>query len=161
MSRRRLEARGGQLVLRLMEQELGILRSLVADVDAALDGPTDDDVVARLFPAVVQDDAVADDELRSLFAGDMLLERHEAMAEVGELLSTASPARRGWHEVVLDPAAAALLLGVLNDMRLAIAARIGEDVVLAPDDVRDAEVLAALDILDWLGGLQSALLQEL
>ena len=162
MSRRRLEGDGARLALRLHDGEREVLRQLVHDVDLALDGPTDDAVVARLFPPVVEDDAAADTELRSLFASELLLTRHEALATVAALLDGAARDGRQWWLVDLGgDGTPALLLGVLNDLRLAIAARTGTDVISDPRFEDDDAVAAAAGTLEWLAGLQLLLLETM
>ena len=124
----------------------------------------DDPVVQRLFPRAVEDDDEADDELRALLGSELLLERSEAVAAFTQLLATAAEVRRGIVEVLLVDDGPDLVLGVLNDVRLALGARVGFDVVAARDEgpLPDEPVVAAtLDTMDWLAMHQSVLLDHL
>lgn len=133
-----------ELLLRLLDQ-----------LDAAIDGPTDDPVVQRLFPRAIEDDADADDELRMLLAGELLLERHEAIRTCRAVLQRAR--RRPGTSTVrirLVDDEPSLLLQVLNDVRLALGARVGATAVelrqlVEEDDLEAQRALEAMDVLAW------------
>jgi hypothetical protein len=147
-------------VWRLASQEVELLRELTLQVDAALDGPTDDPVVARLFPRAAEDDS-ADEELRALLSGELLFVRHERHAAFLALLERAERGRRGTWSVLLVDTEPELVLAVLNDIRLALGARIGLDVVEDRTGDLPEGVAAALDTMDWLAAHQSLLLEQL
>lgn len=153
--------RDGGLAWLLGDAELALLVRLVGQLDEVLDGPTDDPVVERLFPQAVEGDEEADTELRALLAGDLLLSRHEACAAVQQALARAQPARRGAQRVVLREDEPELVLQVLNDVRLALGARIGTEVVAERELAEDEGTLAALASMDLLAWFQEQLLEHL
>ena len=152
---------GDALVWTLAREELALLVRLVSQLDEAVDGPLDDPVVQRLFPSAVEDDEDADEELRMLLAGELLLARHEGYAALLDLLARAEQGRLGRHAVRLVDDEPALVLGVLNDVRLALGARVGFDVVQDREGVQDEGVLAALATMDLLAWFQEQLLERL
>lgn len=153
--------RDGSLAWLLGDAELSLVVRLVSQLDEVIDGPTDDPVVERLFPPAIEGDDDADAELRALLAGDLLLSRHEACAAVQLALQRAEPARRGAHRVVLVDDEPALVLQVLNDVRLALGARVGMDVVADRDLAQDEATLAALASMDLLAWFQEQLIEHL
>lgn len=157
----RFRPEGDVLVWTLTREELALLVRLVTQLDEAVDGPLDDPVVQRLFPAAVEGDDQADAELRMLLAGELLLERHEGYAALVALLRRAEQGRLGRHTVRLEQDEPAMVLGVLNDVRLALGARVGFDVVESRDDVRDEGVASALATMDLLAWFQEMLLERL
>lgn len=143
------------LVWRLPVPLHALLLRLLDDLDAAIDGPTDDPVVQRLFPRAVEDEDDADAEFRMLLAGELLLERHEAIRACRALLE-AGRRRPGGPTVRLRLAGEepTMLLQVLNDVRLALGARVGAEAVelrqlVAGDDVEAHRALEAMDLLAW------------
>ncbi|MDX1620532.1 MAG: DUF2017 family protein [Nitriliruptorales bacterium] len=117
----------------------------------------DDPVIARLFPPTVTGDDDADDELRRLIRDDLLQSKLDGLDALMEVLERGTE-HRGRIRVQLEPDEAMLMLGVLNDLRLAIGARVGiEDIdrdTLTEDDPRTRSVA----IMDHLGWLQEQLL---
>jgi hypothetical protein len=131
-----------------------LLLTLLGDLDAAIDGPTDDPVVERLFPRAVEDSDEADAELRMLLAGDLLLQRHEAIRACRELLEGGRH-QRGRVRVVLTEHEPGMMLQILNDVRLALGARVGTTAVelrqlVDEDDVEAQRALETMDLLAWL-----------
>ena len=120
-------------------------------------GTSPDPVIARLFPPTVTDDPDADDELRRLIRDDLLQSKLDGLDALVEILDRGKE-HRGRIRVELAPDDAMLMLGVLNDLRLAIGARVGiEDIdreSLTDDDPRTRSVA----IMDHLGWLQEQLL---
>lgn len=153
--------RDGGLAWLLGDAELSLVVRLVGQLDEVIDGPTDDPVVERLFPPAIEGDDDADAELRALLAGDLLLSRHEACAAVQLALQRAEPARRGAQRVVLVDDEPALVLQVLNDVRLALGARVGMEVVADRDLAQDEATLAALASMDLLAWFQEQLIEHL
>lgn len=143
------------LVWRLPDQLHGLLLDLLDDLDEAIDGPTDDPVVQRLFPRAVEDDEDEDAELRMLLAGDLLLRRHEAIRACREVLEAGLRARgTDGVTVTLTDDQPAMLLAVLNDVRLALGARVGATAVelrqlVDPDDHEAQRALETMDLLAW------------
>ena len=132
-----------------------LLLQLLDDLATAIDGPTDDPVVQRLFPRAVEDEDEADAELRMLLAGELLLRRHEAIRacrrvlEAGRRLPGSSSVR-----VRLVDDEPSMLLQVLNDVRLALGARVGATAVelrqlVDEDDLEARRALETMDVLAW------------
>lgn len=155
---------GDALVWRLPQPLHGLLLQLLDELDAAIDGPTDDPVVQRLFPRAVEGEDEADAEFRMLLAGDLLLQRHEAIRACRDLLEAG---RRlpgaGSVRVHLTDDEPAMLLQILNDVRLALGARVGATAVelrqLVEDD--DVETQRALETMDLLAWCQMQLLEHI
>lgn len=125
----RVTRRRGVVRVSLDEVEIGLLRTLFADLTDALQGMGDDDPVRRrMFPPGYRDDPEAAGEYRDLTESALLEQRQERISRaMAELPPTAG-------EVTLDPDAANRWLAVLNDLRLAIGTRIGIDADTAIDD---------------------------
>ena len=143
----------GGLLWTLPRQLHAVLLSLLDDLDEAIDGPTDDPVVERLFPRAVEGDDEDDTELRMLLAGDLLLRRHEAIRACRELL-TDGRVRRGKVQVVLTDDEPQMMLQILNDIRLALGARVGATAVelrqlVEEDDHHAQRALETMDLLAW------------
>lgn len=138
--------------------EVELLRTLEAGLEAVLrDGDRDDPVVARLFPATVTDDPDADAELRALLYEDLLTDRLTALRELLALLDRATR-HRGGLRIDLDAEEAVLVLGVLNDLRLAMGARVGDEALRREGEPVDEATAQRLAVMDHLGWLQEQLL---
>lgn len=144
--------------LEAFEREL--LTQLRDGLKQLLENPDrDDPAVQRLFPVAVPDDEEADAELRRLIYDDLLRDRLDALDELVTILDRGEKHRAGRLRVVLHDDEPALMLGVLNDLRLTLGSRIGIE-HLDRDEV-DAEHPAArsLAIMDHLAWLQELLLR--
>ncbi|MDT0307832.1 DUF2017 domain-containing protein [Streptomyces sp. DSM 44917] len=141
------------------------------------EGPTEppaDPALARLFPdAYGQPGAAADEESRRLSAEFRRFteselrarKREDLLALVRDLDSVASEARAAGEEgavLTLKPEESRRWLGGLNDLRLAIGARLGlkddegtEALLDLPDDAPEKPVAIAFL---WLGSLQESLI---
>lgn len=133
--------------------EVELLRQLRDGLRHSLEHESPDDpVIGRLFPGTVVDDPEADDELRRLIHDDLLRSKLEGLDELVTTLDRATP-HRGRLRLELAPDEAMLMLGVLNDLRLAIGARIGIEQLdrdaLTEDDPRTRSV-AVMDHLAWM-----------
>lgn len=149
---------GEHVRLELEDFELELLRSLPEGVRALLvDEDVDDPAFSRLFPACVAGDDDADAEVRRLIHDDVLRERLEGIDEVAEILGRAEP-RRGRHRIELDDEEAALFLGVLNDVRLTLGARIGMEHLDRDDVDPDHPAAPTLAVMDHLAWMQEAIL---
>lgn len=159
-----LEDSRGDLVWSLPLQLHGLLLQLLADLDDAIDGPTNDPVVQRLFPRAVEGDDDDDAELRMLLAGDLLLRRHEAIRRCREVLEqgTTRPRRPGIRILMVEDQPG-MMLAILNDIRLALGARVGATAVelrqLVDED--DHEAQRALETMDLLAWCQMQLLEHI
>ena len=143
--------RGDEVRFRLHEAERALLTSLLEQLDTALsEGDPSDAVIGRLEPRAVLGDADADAELRATLAPTLRDERREAIAKVLARLGAASG--RGRVEVRLRDDEPWSLLGVLNDVRLAVGVRVGiEDLdrERVPEGDPRARMLAIVDHLGW------------
>lgn len=134
---------------------LGRLRDELAGTLS--EGDPSDPVVRRLFPATVTGDDDADSELRAMIHDELLRSRLEALDALVTVLARATRVR-GRSRLDLDVDEANLFLGVLNDLRIALGARIGIE-QLDRDGIDDADpVAAALAIIDHFAWLQEQLL---
>lgn len=154
----------GGLAWTLPEQLHALLLQLLDELDEAIDGPTDDPVVQRLFPRAVEGEDDADAEFRMLLAGDLLLRRHEAIRHCRRVLQDGtSRRRRQVVEVTMEDDEPAMMLATLNDVRLALGARVGTTAVelrqLVEDD--DLEAQRALETMDLLAWCQMQLLEHI
>ncbi|MDX1620798.1 MAG: DUF2017 family protein [Nitriliruptorales bacterium] len=144
---------GDRIRAELEPFEVQLLRQLRDSVRASVEGQDPDDpAIARLFPATVSGDDEADDELRRLIRDDLVQSKLDGLDAIVDLLEDATP-HRGRLRLELEPDDAMLVLGVLNDLRLALGARIRiEDIdrdELGEDDPR-ARTVAVMDHLGWL-----------
>lgn len=146
-------ARHGDVVtLRLHPVELDALRLLLADLGRTLaGGDADDPVLRRLAPDPAPTDAELSRELRELVGAGVADDRRHAVDEVTALLARS---RRDGDRVEVDLVDDEpwRLLGVLNDLRLAIGARVEitdlDRTSLGPEDERRRAV-AAMDHFGW------------
>jgi len=139
-----------RFVLRPPEAEL--LRRLREELRRSLEDPDPDDVVvARLFPPVVLGDAEADRTARDLLAVELLADRLAGLDLLAGILDRAESGR-GRLTVDLVDEEPLVVLQVLNDVRLAIGARIDVEALdrdaVGPDDAL-AYPLAIMDHLGW------------
>ncbi|MDQ1588045.1 MAG: hypothetical protein QOJ77_1210 [Microbacteriaceae bacterium] len=126
--------------------------------DTHIETPADDPAMLRLLPDAYRDDAAAAAEFRR-FTADGLAERKTAnaravVASIGTESTTTTTVR-------LDEPAVQAWLRVLTDIRLVLATRLG----IEHDGDRgyadsDAAILLS-DIYDWLGIVQSSILDAL
>jgi hypothetical protein len=149
---RNFKRHGSAIRASFRDAEVTLLRSLRDQLRAALErGDPDDPVVQRLFPATVVGDDEADAELRRLLRDDLLRGRLEGLDELVGLLDAGTPTRSGLR-IDLREEQPLLVLGVLNDLRLAIGASIGIEQLdrenLEPDEDLGYR-LAVMDHLAW------------
>jgi len=141
--------------------EADLLRDLVEQIRLLLEHPDPDDPVRqRLFPAAVTGDDAEDAELRGLVYDDLLTGRLVGLEELVGYLDGGRRVRAGL-QVDLQAEQAALVLGVLNDVRLALGARIRiED--LDRDQLDDNHpTFPTVVLIDHLGWWQEQLLRIL
>jgi len=138
------------------------LFAAIEDLDE--DGPViapDDPVLARLLPDAYPDDPEAAGDFRR-FTQDRLVARKYAAC--GSVLDALPENSDGPVLVVLDDAGALVWLGALNDVRLALASRLGVEQddddyweSLPEDDPRGT----VHEIYQWLGWVQETLVRAL
>ena len=134
-----------------------LMRSLAALLDEA---DRSDPATARLFPRAVTDDEQADAELRGLIHEDLAGVKQAGVMAIADLLERGT--RKGRElRVELDEDEALLVLGVLNDVRLAIGARVGIERIDRGEVDPEGEDGYRLAVMDHLGMWQELLLAEL
>ena len=153
MSGRTFSRHGDAIRASFEAVEVELLRSTREQLrEALVRRDPDDPVVQRLFPTAVLGDPEANTELRALLADDLLEGRLAGLDALVELLDRGT-VHRGKLRVELVDDEPFLVLGVLNDLRLAIGARI--DIESLDRDAVDADDpmayrLAVMDHLAWL-----------
>jgi hypothetical protein len=154
----RFRRRGGHVRWELEGYETSLLVRLREGlVDTLHHGGTDDPVVRRLFGPAVSGDEEADAELRSMLRDDLLEGRLAALDRLLEILQRATPRHRGDPEgavrVDLDEDEPHVVLGALNDLRLALGARVGLETTdrdhVEPGSPEET-TLAVMDHLAWM-----------
>lgn len=131
----------------LLEDLRSAIRDALADPDA------DDPALRRLFPAAIRGDEIEDAAVRLQFHDALLEARLAGLDALAELLTRSQRRRGDVRRTVLVDDEPALVLGVLNDLRLALAARLGMDSSPRPaldDDDPRRPGLAVIDHLAWL-----------
>lgn len=109
-----------------MPEEAATILGLVREVREILHGPSDDPIMARLFPRAYLDptEESAEATWRALAGPDLLRDRLDRLDRLSaQLEPIALGDARG--ELVLDEAAEADWLAVLNDTRLTLGTAIG------------------------------------
>ena len=151
-------ARGGSVRYSFDEDESEILRRLIEEMRLLLEAdiPRMDPVIARLFPAAYEE--ASDEEAYRELTGSQLEEsKLAALQSVSRALGTSGPVMG-----TLDPEEASEWLTLLNDIRLAIGARleVTEDKMGLELDPADPEG-PAYSVMHWLGWVQESILREL
>ena len=150
---RHFRRHGDGVRMQLDQVEVDLLRSLQQGLRDVLEGgDLEDPIVRRLFPSAVTGDEEADHELRDMIHDDLRLQRLSGLDALMGLIERGT--RRGRQvRVDLDEEEPLLVLGVLNDLRLAIGAQVGIEELdreqLDPDDPATYRV-AVMDHLAWL-----------
>jgi Domain of unknown function (DUF2017) len=163
---RRFTRRGDAIVLALSEAERELLMTWVpGQLHAVYDSQgTGDPARSRLFPVAYLDptEEDAEGEWQALVHPELLRARLDALATVVRALEGAEPRRRGDLVVEMAPDDVAALLGVLNDVRLALGTMLGvtEDSELADLDPDDPAAPTAMIYL-WLTHLEGELVDTL
>jgi Domain of unknown function (DUF2017) len=136
--------REGDFRLRLSHEERELLRTLLAELRALLDGDTSEPMLRRLFPPGYEDDVEEESEYQRLMHGELLAGRREALRVLEATLG-----RERLREEELHA-----WLGALNDLRLVLGERleVTEDVYERELDPHDPEAfeLAVYAYLSWL-----------
>lgn len=141
----------GRVVAELSSDEMMLLRGLHQDLMRLVVGDHDptDPAVSRLFAPRVGD--AVDDETVANLHRELLASRLEGLDAVMAVLDRARTVRRR-HRLELVDDEPALFLGVLNDLRLALGARIGVETLDVEAVARDEELLRAALVMDHIGG---------
>lgn len=154
-------AHGDGIRMTMAPAEADLLRDLLSQIREVLEHPdAHDPVRQRLFPTAVTGDDEQDRELRGLIFDDLLTGRLAGLEEVVGYLARAHRVR-GRLQVDLRPEEAALVLGVLNDLRLALGARIRIEDVDRDELDDDHPAFPTIVLIDHLGWWQEQLLRIL
>jgi hypothetical protein len=138
--------------------EVELLRSLTGSLHQLLDDRDPADAaVQRLFPRTVAGDDSADEELRSLIHDDLAGVKRAGLEALDDLLDRGTVKGRELR-IELRPDDTLVVLGVLNDLRLAIGARIGIDQLDRADVDPESPDGYRLAVMDHLAGWQELLL---
>jgi hypothetical protein len=154
-------ARDGTLTVSLAEEELGLLRSLPAQLRDVFEGDEDDPARARLFPRAYLDPTAETEEAewQAMVGPSLLRERLDALDLIIVTLDRAVQVGE-WWQIDLTPDEVQAWLGVLNDTRLVLGTRLGiteDEHQLDPADP-DAGPHA---LYQWLTWVQGDLIEEL
>ena len=158
---RTFQRHGGRIIARFAPEEVELLRALQDGIRQTLaEGNDEDPVVARLFPSAVSGDDEADAELRGLLRDELLTQRQAGLDALIAILDRCEP-HRGHLRAELSDDEPLLVLGVLNDLRLAIGARVGIEHLDRDEVSEDDPVAYRLAVMDHLGWWQEQLLHLL
>jgi hypothetical protein len=154
----RVRTFGGALRVQLDEDEAQVMRQVLDEMRALLDGdpPRADPVIARLFPDAYETAREAE-TYRELVHDELRAGKLRALQTVREFLG-----ETGGMRVALRGEEIEQWLTVLTDVRLAIGTRleVTEEKVAADIDPEDPEA-GAMSVLGWLGWLQQSILEEI
>ncbi|MCC5948704.1 MAG: DUF2017 family protein [Nitriliruptoraceae bacterium] len=145
-----------RMTLRSAEYEL--LRSLRDQLEEALRAPDPGDpAIQRLFPPPVLGDAQVELEIRSPLVDALLEDRLRALDDLLGLLDRGRMARGAWR-VDLHDDEPVMVLRILNDLRLAIGARLDVEALDRDQLTEDDPATYRLAVMDLLGWWQEQLL---
>lgn len=149
----RFRRRGDAIRWELEAFEFQLLQQLRAGLDETLEvGSDQDPVMQRFLPPAVSGDEEADAEVRRLIRDDLLDGKRRGLDALLAILDRAE--RKGERlRVELRDDEPLLVLGVLNDLRLAMGARLGIeelDRTAVREDGPEAATLAVMDHLAWI-----------
>jgi hypothetical protein len=147
--------------MQLRSEEVDLLMRMRAELQSVLAAEDPDDPVHhRLFPGAVTQDDEANQELRRLIHDDLLRSRLDALDELAGYVDRAHR-QRGRYTTDLVDDEPAVVLGTLNDIRLALASRVGMDVLEHREFVTDQATQTTLAVMDWFGMWQEQLLMAM
>lgn len=138
--------------------EADLLSSIAAQLAELVGAPenrSSDPALQRLLPDAYRESDEDAQEFRRFTEGDLVDEKVRAAAAIAEAL--AARGSKGDAEVLLSPADAVSWLRSINDMRLALAARLGIEDDSGPAHP-DEDGYA---IYSWLGQVQYLLLRAI
>lgn len=155
---RRVRRHGDAIRMELEPFEVDLLRTLRDSLRSWLTDPDPEDpVIQRLFPRCVPEDDLIDAEVRALIYDDLLRDRLGGLDALVAILDRGTR-HRGRIRVDLVEDEPGLVLGVLNDIRLALGARIGIDHLDRDAISEDHPAAWPLAVMDHLAYLQHELL---
>jgi hypothetical protein len=147
--------------MQLEDFEVDLLETLRTALKSALEtGDPQDPVVRRLFPATVTGDDEADVDLRGMIHEDLLRDRLVGLEALLDILERAKGRGRAVRVELVDEEPL-LVLGVLNDLRLAIGAQVGIEQLDREQVDPKGPTAYRLAVMDHLAWLQEQLLRVL
>ncbi len=153
---RRFKATSGGITVTFNEVEANVLRDMAEQVAVLLRGHEDrigDRALERLLPDGYRGNPEDAQEFRRLTQGDLVADKVAGAATIIEALSR--PAQQGSVRLMLMPEDAVAWLRSLNDIRLAMAVRLGIENEQYRPDPTDNDYAIYL----WLGQVQHSLLR--
>lgn len=157
----RFRRRGARVRWELEAFEVQLLHQLREGLGETLDAEdAADPILRRFLPAAVADDEEADGELRRLIRDDLLENKRRGLEALLDILGRADP-RGDRLRVDLQDDEPLLVLGVLNDLRLAMGARLGIEHLDRGELAEDGPEAATLAVMDHLAWIQESLLRIL
>ncbi len=158
---RRFRQHGDAVRARFVPFEVDLFRSLHEQLDLVLHAPDQaDPVVRRLFPPPVLGDPEAEREVRAMLGPDLLAARREGLQAFAAILDRLVE-HRGVLRVDLVDDEPYLVLGVVNDLRLAIGASLDIEALDRGSLTEDDPVVYRLAVMDHLAAIQEQLLELL
>ena len=157
MKRIKLTSDGIRLTLNDTEAEtLASVAGQLADLLGGAEDRVGDPALERLLPDGYRDNTEDAEEFRRYTQTDLVDEKVAAARTIVDALSAPTDRRKGTVQVRLGPTDAVAWLRSINDIRLALAARLGiADENFRPEDDDDSYNYA---IYVWLGQVQFVLL---
>jgi hypothetical protein len=141
--------RDGSVYRAFSADEIRVLRGLADGLDQTIgENESDDPVLQRLAPSAYGDDVESSEEFAGFTRERILDAKRERLAFMVASLERADL-------LALEPTEVEPWLLALNDIRLALAER------LEIDGVEDPDRGAAGEVYDWLGWLQSGLIDTI
>jgi hypothetical protein len=155
---RNFRRHGDRIRASLLQVEVDLLRSSRDQLRGVLlEADGSEPVIQRLFPSTVLGDQEADEELRALVHDELLERRLAGLDALVELLDRGVAHRGTWRFELVDDEPL-LVIGVLNDLRLAIGASIDIEALDRDAVPQDDPVTYRLAVMDHLAWLQEQLL---
>jgi hypothetical protein len=149
---------GDAIRMTLSPPERDLLTALRGELEQALALPDPaDPAMQRLFPPPVLGDAELEVATRAAMVDDLLERRLEGLRELLAMLERAISHRGSWRVELVDEEPL-VVLGVLNDLRLAIGARLDIEALDREAVERDDPVAYRLAVMDLLGWWQEQLI---
>lgn len=138
-------AGGGSFDVKLPDGERDVLRQVLPQLRAALEGDADaDPAFKRLFPVAYADDPEREAEYRAMVGDEITAKR---LAQIDTVLATIGSTRITEEELLA-------WMGAVNDLRLVLGTRLDvseeTDLTTVDDDSPDAAAYGLYGYLGWL-----------
>lgn len=149
---------GDAVLLELDESEAGLMRGLLTEMRSLMgaEASRSDPVIGRLMPAAY-DDPAEQKKYEEILGDSLRTVKLDALRVVDEAIGP-----DGAVNTSITEEDAPSWLGVLTDMRLAIATRVGvtEEIMAAEIDPSHPDA-PALSVIHWLGWLQESMVESI